>query len=109
MKNARTLVVLVALAVTPLGFSVATAQTSTAAATAQMPMTQGEIRKVDKSAGKLTIKHGEIRNLDMPPMTMVFLVKDETMLDQVKKGDKVEFAAIDEGGKMVVTVMRPAQ
>ncbi|TXC65875.1 copper-binding protein [Piscinibacter aquaticus] len=66
-------------------------------------LTDAEVRKVDKDAGKLTLKHGEIRNLDMPPMTMVFAVKDKAMLDQVKAGDKVKFKAAKEGGNYVVT------
>jgi Cu/Ag efflux protein CusF len=66
-------------------------------------MTSGEIRKVDKSASKITIKHGEIKNLDMPPMTMVFTVKNAALLDQVKAGDKVKFTVVVEDGKMVVT------
>jgi Cu(I)/Ag(I) efflux system periplasmic protein CusF len=63
----------------------------------------GEIRKVDKEAKKLTIKHGEIKNLDMPPMTMVFQVKETSMLDSLKPGDKIQFRAIKEGGNYVVT------
>jgi Cu(I)/Ag(I) efflux system periplasmic protein CusF len=63
----------------------------------------GEIRKVDKESKKLTIKHGEIKSLDMPPMTMVFQVKEASMLDMVKPGDKIQFRAIKEGGNYVVT------
>ena len=88
----------------------ASAQTTTAAApsmdtrtTPSTGMTEGEIRKIDKETGKLTIKHGEIKNLDMPPMTMVVAVKDAAMLDKVVLGDKVRFAVIDEDGKLVVT------
>lgn len=66
-------------------------------------MTDGEIRKVDKEAGKVTIKHGEIKNLEMPGMTMVFTAKEKSLLDKVQAGDKVKFAVINEGGKMVVT------
>lgn len=66
-------------------------------------MTAGEVRKVDKSAKKLTIKHGEIRNLEMPPMTMVFPVKDAALLDKVQAGDKVRFKADQIGGTIVVT------
>ena len=55
--------------------------------------THAEVRKVDKDAGKVTLKHGPIANLDMPAMTMVFRVKDPAMLDQVKAGDKVRFRA----------------
>ena len=72
---------------------------------AQAPtdMTDGEIRKVDKDAKKLTIRHGPIQKLDMPAMTMVFQVKDPVMLDQVKTGDKVKFAAEKAGGAFTVT------
>lgn len=72
-------------------------------------LSDGEIRKVDKDAKKITIRHGPIRNLDMPAMTMVFQVKDPAMLDQVKAGDKVKFEAEKAGGAYVVTKIRPAQ
>ena len=74
----------------------------TAGAVRASDLTDAEVRKVDKDAGKLTLKHGEIRNLDMPPMTMVFAVKDKAMLEQVKAGDKVKFKAAKEGGNYVV-------
>jgi Cu/Ag efflux protein CusF len=77
------------------------AQASPAAAAADMAT--GEVRKVDKNAAKLTLKHGEIRNLDMPPMTMVFNVKDKAVLDQFKTGDKVRFKVVDDAGKYTVT------
>ncbi len=66
-------------------------------------MTDGEIRKVDKEAGKVTIKHGDIKNLDMPGMTMVFTAKEKSLLDKVQAGDKVKFVVVNEGGKLVVT------
>jgi len=72
-------------------------------------MTDGEVRKVDKDAGKITIKHGEIKNLDMPPMTMVFQVKDPAMLDKVQKGDKVKFKAAMAGSAMIVTEIEAAK
>lgn len=78
-------------------------------ADADTTMTDGEIRKVDKDNKKLTIKHGEIKNLKMPAMTMVFQVKDPTMLDQVKAGDKVRFHVEQANGAMVVTQIEPAQ
>ena len=56
-------------------------------------MSDGEVRKIDKDAKKITLKHGEIKNLEMPAMTMVFQVKDVTLLDKVKVGDKVKFKA----------------
>lgn len=67
-------------------------------------LTDGEIRKVDKNAKKITIKHGPIQNLEMPAMTMVFLVKESAMLEQVKAGDKVKFEAQKLGGTF--TLMR---
>ena len=72
-------------------------------------MADGEIRKVDMDNKKITIKHGEIKNLDMPGMTMVFQVKDPAMLTTVKTGDKVRFKAEKSGGAMVVTEIQPAK
>ncbi len=72
-------------------------------------MTDGEIRKVDMENKKITIKHGEIKNLDMPGMTMVFQVKDPAMLGKVKTGDKVRFAAEKAGGAIVVTDIQQAK
>ena len=66
----------------------------------------GEVRKVDKAQGKVTIKHGEIKNLDMPPMTMVFVVKDKSVLDTLKVGDKVKFVAGKDGGTYTVTEIK---
>lgn len=73
-----------------------------AAATAGA-LSEGEVRKVDMDAKKITIKHGPIANLDMPPMTMVFQVRDPAMLEQVKPGDKVRFSADKTGGAYTVT------
>ncbi|QTN24101.1 copper-binding protein [Rhizobacter sp. AJA081-3] len=70
-------------------------------------LSEGEIRKVDKGAARLTIKHGELKNLDMPPMTMVFQVKDKAWLDKLKAGDKVRFQAEKQGADYVVTVIEP--
>ena len=58
-----------------------------------LPLVDAEVRKVDLENKKITLKHGEIKNLDMPGMTMVFQVKDPAMLDKVKAGDKVKFTA----------------
>ncbi len=79
---------------------------STAAAT---DMTDGEVRKIDMEGGKLTLKHADIKNLDMPGMTMVFAVKDKAMLDKLKTGDKVKFKVINDGGKFTVTEIQPAR
>ena len=66
-------------------------------------LTDGEVRRIDRDQGKVTIKHGEIRNLEMPPMTMVFRVKDPSMLDRLKPGDKIRFAADQVNGAFTVT------
>lgn len=61
-------------------------------ALAQAPeLTSGEVRKIDLTAGKITLQHGEIKNLGMPPMTMTFQVKDRAKLTPLKVGDKVQF------------------
>lgn len=75
---------------------------------ASADMAEGEIRKVDMDAKKITIKHGEIKNLDMPGMTMVFQVKDPALLEKAKVGEKVRFKAEKAGGAMVVTDIQPA-
>jgi Cu(I)/Ag(I) efflux system periplasmic protein CusF len=97
-----------------LGTSFAAAQTpkqATAESASKQgaPMSQGEVRKVDKSAKKITLKHGELKNLGMPPMTMVFGVKDDAMLDKVKAGDKVQFVAEDLKGALTITAIEAAK
>lgn len=77
--------------------------TSTLSLATSADMTDGEIRKVDKDNKKLTIKHGDIKNLDMPGMTMVFVVKAPAMVDQVKVGDKIRFKVETGGSGFVVT------
>ena len=72
-------------------------------------MTDGEVRKVDKEGGKLTLKHADIKSLDMPGMTMVFVVKEKAMLDTLKAGDKIKFKAINDSGKFTVTEIVPAK
>ena len=70
-----------------------------------LPMADGEVRKVDKEQGKVTLKHGPIASIDMPPMTMVFKVADPKMLDALKQGDKVKFAADKVNGTLTVTAI----
>ncbi len=81
----------------------------TAQATPAPDLTEGEVRKIDMEAGKVTLKHSEIKNLDMPGMTMVFVVKDKALLDKLKAGDKVKFKAINDAGKFTVTEIHPAR
>ena len=78
------------------------------AAAAAISMADGEVRKIDKEQGKVTLKHGPIVNLDMPGMTMVFKVGDPKMLDRLKEGDKVKFAADKVNGAITVTAIEPA-
>lgn len=66
-------------------------------------LTDGEIRKIDKEAKKLTLRHGPIANLVMPGMTMVFQVQNAALLEHVKAGDKVKVAADTIGGLFAVT------
>lgn len=77
-------------------------------APAQTP-TEGEVRKIDTAQNRITLKHGEIRNLDMPPMSMVFSVKDPALLAKVKPGDKVRFTAEKIGGAYTVTSLELAK
>ena len=66
-------------------------------------MIKGEVVKVDKAAGKVTLKHGPIKKLDMDSMTMVFRVADPSMLDRMKAGDRIEFEADRVNGAITVT------
>lgn len=67
-----------------------------------LPLAEGEVRRVDKAGGKISLKHGEIKNLDMPPMSMVFQVQDPALLNKVKVGDKVVFTAAQINGTYTV-------
>lgn len=107
------------LTLTLLSLPVASAQTGSASdAKATQPpaappsvsaTTEGEVRKVDKDAGKITLKHGPILNLDMPAMTMVFRVRDASMLDKVKTGEKVRFGAEKIGGTLTIMEIEPVR
>lgn len=80
------------------------AKASAPAAAAEL--TEGEVRKIDREAGKLTLKHAEIKSLDMPPMTMVFQVRDKAMLDKLQVGTRVQFQVVHEAGKFVITELK---
>ena len=100
----------VALISTPHTFAqTADHQSHHVAQAAPAELVEGEVRKVDKDAGKITLKHGELKNLEMPAMTMVFQVKDKSMLDQVKAGDKVRFTADKVGGAFTITHLEAAK
>ena len=72
-------------------------------------MSQGEVRKVDVAAQKITLRHGPIANIGMPPMTMVFGVRDAALLEGVKAGDKVNFVVEQQGTQFVVTELKSAE
>ncbi|KUO64167.1 MAG: hypothetical protein APF80_17255 [Alphaproteobacteria bacterium BRH_c36] len=73
----------------------------------EAPLVSGEVTKLNPDAGKMTIKHDPIPNLDMGSMTMVFKAKDAEMLKSVKPGDKVRFTAERVNGQLTVTKIEP--
>jgi Cu(I)/Ag(I) efflux system protein CusF len=77
-----------------------------ASVAAQAQAYDGEVMKIDKAQTKLTLKHGELKGLDMPPMTMVFRVQDAKQLDNLAVGDRVRFDATKVGGAYTVTAIR---
>jgi Cu/Ag efflux protein CusF len=81
---------------------------SATAALAQNATAAGEVKKIDEAAGKITLKHGPIKNLDMDEdgMTMVFRVQDPSMLKQVKVGDKIQFEAERAAAGITITKMQ---
>ena len=107
MKNTNYLLAATAIVLSSLlsgqAFAAAAAEPTKMEMATSPSLTDGEVKKIDKEQGKITLKHGAIKHMDMPGMTMVFLVKDKTMLDTVKAGDKVQFMVANEGGKMTVT------
>jgi len=90
----------VATAATEDNASIKTATTQAA------DMTSGQVRKIDKETGKLTLKHERIANLNMPPMTMVFRVKEKSMLNALQVGDTILFKAVDKNGVLTITEIK---
>jgi Cu/Ag efflux protein CusF len=80
--------------------------TPTSSPAAATEMTDAEVRKVDRETGRVTLKHAEIKSLDMPPMTMVFHVRDKALLEPLQVGTRVRFATVHEGGKFVITALQ---
>lgn len=68
--------------------------------------TKGTVKKLDSSARKVTIAHEDLKNLDMPAMTMVFRVKDDAVLAKLKEGAAIEFVADRVDGKLTVTEIK---
>ncbi|MCC6070840.1 copper-binding protein [Massilia sp. GCM10020059] len=104
-----TLVFAAAVALPFAGAAMAQPAPAAAAAAAPVALVAGEVKKINKETGKMTIKHGPLVSLDMPAMTMVFRVKDPAMLDQVKVGDKINFAVERANGAMTVTQLEAAK
>jgi len=102
LKNMVAVVCLTAVSIT----SFAIAQQTTGSIDDK---SEGIVRKIDNETGKITLKHGEIKSLNMPGMTMVFRIKDKSMLDSLQTGDKVKFKAVSEGGKLVITDIQIAE
>lgn len=98
---------LAALLALPPAYADDTHHTAAPAAEAAQPFAEGTVKKVDKAAGKLTIAHGPLANLDMPPMTMVFKAGDPAMLEKVQAGDKIRFIAERRSGTFVVKTLEP--
>ena len=97
------------VALGPAGYARASSHANDATSAAATGYTEGEVRKIDKEAGKITLKHGPIANLDMTAMSMVFRAKDPAMLDKLKVGDKVRFKAEKLQGAITVTEIEPAK
>lgn len=76
---------------------------------AAAPQSDGEVRKIDREQGKLTLRHGPLDNLGMPGMTMVFKASDPKMLDGLKEGDKLKFTAEKLNGVFTVTALQVVQ
>ncbi|MEP6873533.1 MAG: copper-binding protein [Burkholderiales bacterium] len=107
----RVIDICVALGLTiAVGANAQTAPASAADHSAHLAATtEGEVRRIDKEQGKVTLKHGPIANLEMPGMTMVFKVSDPKMLDPLKEGDKVKFTADKVNGAITVTAIEVAK
>ncbi len=86
---------------------IAAALLAAGAAHAQAPMTEGEVRKVE--GDKITLKHNEIKHLDMPAMTMVFKVANPASVAKLQPGDKVRFSAEKVGGQYTITRLEAAK
>lgn len=87
----------------PVATALLMSATLSSGALAQQSTVDGTVEKIDKDGGKVTLKHGPIKNLDMDSMTMVFRVKEPTMLNNLKVGQKVKFEADRVNGQITVT------
>jgi Cu/Ag efflux protein CusF len=76
---------------------------------AQAALADGQVTKIDTAQGKITLRHGPIKNLDMDAMSMVFRVQDPAMLKQVKIGDKIKFEADRVNGQITITKIQKSK
>lgn len=106
MKNIKSLLIITTLfTATSVSYAASHVAAPAANAASALPMVSAEVRKVDLENKKISLKHGEIKNLDMPGMSMVFQVKNAAMLENVKAGDKVMFTADKvDGAYMVMSI-----
>lgn len=112
MKKIFTATLLTTLCVTTplvLAQDAHSAHHETASASTEVGLAQGTVKKIDRSAGKLTIAHGPLESLGMPAMTMAFRAAEAGMLDQVAAGDRIRFAVERIGGVLTITTIEPAQ
>ena len=73
------------------------------AAAQTAPLSDGVVKKIDKTAGEVVIQHGQLDSIGMPPMTMAFGVADKMWLSKLKPGDKIRFAAEMKDGNAIVS------
>ncbi|WP_172149019.1 MULTISPECIES: copper-binding protein [Pseudomonas] len=100
---------LLGCALTFPAFAAQPAAPAAASAEVAAPLSQGEVRKIDLAGQKITLRHGPIDSVGMPPMTMVFSVRDAALLEGIKTGDKVRFQVEQQGSQFVVTELQAAE
>lgn len=106
MKNLLSVMALACLLASP---AFANQHSATPVASSAAATSLGEVRKIDAANQKITLRHGPLANLGMPPMTMVFKVQETAQLEGLKVGDKVSFVAQQQGSQFVVTELQAAQ
>lgn len=114
MHRFRIRPLLLSLALAAIGAATTPAVSAQASASAAAPadaaneLADGEVRRIDKAQGKVSLRHGEIKSLDMPPMSMWFVLKDPAWADGLKIGDRVRFVAEKVGTQYTITQIEPA-
>lgn len=106
MKNLLSVIALTSLLAGPV---MASEQAGAPATSSAVATSQGEVRKIDTANQKVTLRHGPLANLGMPPMTMVFKVQDAAQLEGLKVGDKVSFVAQQQGSQFVASELQAVQ